>query len=208
VSAPDGQARSVPVVNGDTMVGFGHKQAWLAVREGEPAALAAALGLRDLGPVSWRAGIDLSYLTDDRVAMTPPLAGAGGRWLLATGQWLALYGGRADISGLSAVLGTEVQRFATNRVIEAHEWSRAVDGEYVRVFGYVGRSGAVTEWFGDADETEATLGLTKDPDDYDEPPSFVIGEEDVMLMAGAWSVDPTTLDGQPAPGPLLMFATP
>jgi hypothetical protein len=193
----------------ETMVGFGHKQAWLAVRDGEPTGLAAALGLRELGPVSWRAGIDLSYLTDDRIAMTPPLAGAGGdRWLLATGQWLALYGGiRADASGLSAVLGTEVQRFATNRVIEAHEWSRAVDGEYVRIFGYVGRNGEVIDWFGDPDETEASFGLTKNPDDCDEPPSFVIGEEDVMLMAAAWSVDPTALDGKPAPGPLLMFAT-
>ena len=62
--------------------------------------------------------------------MTPPLAGAGGgRWLLATGQWLLLHGARTDIAGLSVVLGTEVQRFATHRVIEAHEWSRAVDGD-------------------------------------------------------------------------------
>jgi hypothetical protein len=197
----------VSAVSVETMVGFGHKQAWLAVRDGEPASLAAALRLHELGPVSWRVGVDLSYLTDDRVAMTPALAGAaGGRWLLATGQWLLLHGARADISGLSAVLGTEVQRFATNRVIEAHEWSRAVDGEYVRVFGYLGRNGEVTEWLGDPDETEATFGLTKDPDDYDESPSLLIGEEDVMVMAGAWSVDPSTLDGRPAPGPLLMFA--
>ena len=73
----------------------------------------------------------------------------------------------------------------------------------MRVFGYVGRRGEVTDWLGDPDETEATFGVTKNPDDYDEPPSFVIGEEDVMRMAGAWSVDPTTLGGEPAPGPLL-----
>jgi hypothetical protein len=177
------------------------------VRDGEPSGLAAALGLRELGPVPWRAGIDLSYLTDDRIAMTPPLTGAdGSRWLLATGQWLLLHGARSDIAGLSVRLGTEVQRFATNRVIEFHEWSRAVDGEFVRVFGYVGTSGQVTDWLGDPDETEASLGLIKDPDDYDEPPSLLIGEEDVMLMAAAWSVDPASLDGEPAPGPLLLFA--
>src|SRR3954470_21264016 len=111
------------------MVGFGHKQAWLAVRDGEPKAVAAALRLQELGPVSWRVGIDLSYLTDDRIAMTPPLTGAGGgRGLLATGQWLMLHSARADPTDLSMALGTEVQRFATHRVVEVHEWSRAVDG--------------------------------------------------------------------------------
>ena len=66
----------------ETMVGFGSKQAWLAVRNGDPAAVRAALRLRDLGPVSWRAGIDLAYLTDDRVVITPPLD----RWVLVPGR--------------------------------------------------------------------------------------------------------------------------
>jgi hypothetical protein len=197
----------VSAVDVETMVGFGPKQAWLAVRDGEPAAVAAALGLRELGPVSWRVGIDLSYLTDDRIAMSPLLTGAGGgRWLLATGQWLMLHAVRADATDLSMALGTEVQRFATHRVLEAHEWSRAIDGELVRAFAYIGAHGEVTHWVGDPDETEATFGVTAEPDE-DEPPSFVIGEEDVMRMAAAWSVNPSTLDGEPAPGPLLMFAT-
>jgi hypothetical protein len=49
------------------MVGFGPKQAWLAVRDGDAAAAAAAFALRDLGTVSWRSGIDLASLTDDRM---------------------------------------------------------------------------------------------------------------------------------------------
>jgi hypothetical protein len=192
-------------VNVETMVGFGHKQAWLAVRDGEPALVAGALGLRELGPVSWRVGIDLSYLTDDRVAMTPALAGAGdGRWLLATGQWLLLHAADIDPAGLSSALGTEVQRFATHRVVEAHEWCRAVDGVLVRAFAYVGERGEVTHWVGDPDETEAGFGVSAKPDDGES--SLIVGEDDVMRVAGAWSVDPTGLDGEPAPGPLLMFA--
>ena len=69
-------------MNSESMVGFGAKQAWLAVRDGVPEDVRAALRLRDLGPVAWQAGVDLAYLTDDRVVLTPLLEGAGGsRWM-------------------------------------------------------------------------------------------------------------------------------
>jgi hypothetical protein len=32
----------------------------------------------------------------------------------------------------------------------------------------------------------------------------IVGEEDVMRVADAWSIDPTSLDGLPAPGPLVL----
>jgi hypothetical protein len=186
------------------MVGFGYKQAWLAVREVDTRTAAAAadmLGLRDLGPVRWQEGIDLTYLTDDRVAMTPALAGVGGdAWVLVVGRWLLLRYD-VDVAHLSAALRTEVQAFASHRVVEAHQWERAVNGLLVRAFGYVGESGEVTRWEGERDPAEATLGLPAGPHD-----TVLVGEEDVMRMAGAWSVDPSGLDGRPAPGPLRMFA--
>src|SRR3954465_5773705 len=101
------------------MVGFGGKQAWLAVAGDDPAALIEALGLRDLGPVPWREGIDLAYLTDDRVAVSPPLPGARDiGWIRATGR-LFLHR-NVDVLGLSEALGTEVQYVATHRVTELH----------------------------------------------------------------------------------------
>jgi hypothetical protein len=174
------------------MVGFGSKQAWLAVRNGDPAAVRAALGLRDLGPVSWRAGLDLAYLTDDRVVITPPLD----RWVLVTGRWLWRAAGDFPVARLSAELGTEVQRYSSYRVAEQHEWERAAHGTLVRSFAYRGGSGELVRWIGDPDEAEAGLGL-HDPDD-----DILVGESDVMRLAGRWSVDPSTLDGRPAPGPL------
>src|SRR6185295_9720363 len=112
----------------DRMVGFGSKQAWLAIRDGEPARVMEALGLRDLGPVPWREGIDLAYLTDDRVAVTPPLPGARDLgWILATGRVYLQQS--VDVIGLSETLGAEVQFFATHRVTELHRWQRAVKGE-------------------------------------------------------------------------------
>lgn len=91
----------------DAMIGFGGKQAWLAVRDGDPQRVLAALGLRDLGEVPWRDGVDLAYLTDDRVAVTPPLPGAGDRpWVLAAGRWLLRPSTVVDVTALSKELGT------------------------------------------------------------------------------------------------------
>src|SRR3954464_8729170 len=110
----------------EQMVGFGGKQAWLAVRAGAgPSApeLLAALGLRDLGEVPWRDGLDLAHLTDDRGAVTPPLPGARETtWVLATGRRLLRPGTSVDVAGLSATLGAEVQFFATPRVTELPRW--------------------------------------------------------------------------------------
>jgi hypothetical protein len=187
-------------MSGETMVGFGPKQAWLAVRDGKHPAVSAALGLRDLGTVSWRNGIDLAYLTDDRLVLTPPLPGAGdARWLLVTGRWLLRAGAAVDVAELSATLGTEVQFFATYRVSELHRWQRAVDGVLTRAFEYVGQTGEVTEWRGEPDDVEIAIGL---PAALDDEASILVSEADVMRLAGAWSVDPTALDGRPAPGPL------
>jgi hypothetical protein len=192
----------------ETMTGFGHKQAWLAVRHPDPAAVLAALGLRDLGEVSWRDGVDMAYLTDDRVLVTPPLPGAGGAdWTLVAGRWLLGPKSRVDIIELSTVLGTEVQLFVSYRVGERHQWRRAVGGDLIRAFGYVGETGEVTDWRGVPDAGELAAGLPAELDDTEDAGgSLLISEADVARVAGAWSVDPTTLDGRPAPGRLRIAA--
>jgi hypothetical protein len=202
-----------------TMVGFGPKQAWLAVREdavGEvpDASVLAALELRDLGPVSWRSGVDLAYLTDDRVVLTPPLPGAGGAsWLLLVGRWL-LRDEPVDLATrcvtMSAMLDTEVQSFATYRVHEVHRWARAVSGRLVRAFGFLGETGEVTDWRGDADASELELGLpaTLPSGPQARAPELLVSEKEVLRLAGAWSVDPTGLDGRQVSGPLRAAAAP
>src|SRR3954454_6606976 len=165
------------------MVGFGSKQAWLAVAGDDPAAVLEALGLRDLGPVPWREGIDLAHLTDDRVAVTPPLPGARDTdWILATGRRLLLPAAHVDVIGLSAALDTEVQFFATHRVTELHRWQRAVGGELVRAFGYLGQTGEVTSWYGSPGPAERDAGL---PAEFDEDTTVLVGEKDVLRVADA-----------------------
>ena len=199
-----GRVGSLRGMDGESMVGFGYKQAWLAVRDGDAEAVVAVLGLRDLGVVTWRAGVDLAYLTDDRLVLTPPIPGArGASWLLIVGRWLLRNESTVDIVRLSARLGAEVQFFATYRVAEQHRWARAVDGVLVRAFGYVGETGEVTSWGGDPDDTERAIGL---PAALEEETDILVSEDDVMRVARVWSVDPTALDGRPAPGPLRAAA--
>jgi hypothetical protein len=188
----------------DVMVGFGGKQAWLAVRDGDPERVLDALGLRDLGEVPWRDGIDLAHLTDDRVAVTPPLPGARDtRWVLAVGRYLLRPDTVVDVVGLSARLRTEVQFFATHRVTESHRWRRAADGDLVRAFGYVGQTGDVTSWHGDPDPAERAAGL---PAAFTaEETTVLVSEHDVLRVADGWSIDPARLDGR-APGPLRVGA--
>jgi hypothetical protein len=183
------------------MTGFGGTQAWLAVAGADPGAVLKALGLRDLGTVPWRDGLDLAHLTDDRVAVTPPLPGSRGDWVLAVGRALMTPG--PDVVALSAELGAEVQFFATHRVTELHRWQRADSGDLLRTFGYVGQTGEVTSWFGEPDAAERAAGL---PGEFDDETSVLVAERDVFRVAGAWSIDPTTLSGL-APGPLRLGAT-
>jgi hypothetical protein len=191
------------------MVGFGPKQAWLAVAGTEPSAVAAALDARDLGTVSWRDGVDLAYLTDDRLIVTPPLAGAGGRtWVLVAGRWLLREVLLREFTvdsprQLSGRLGTEVQFFASYRVGERHRWERTQDGSLLRAFDYLGETGEVAVWHGEPDPDELSIGL---PRTLEPGTEVLVSEQDVMRLAGAWSVDPTTLDNRPAPGPLLALA--
>jgi len=197
-----------PSPSGEPMVGFGAKQAWLAIRDGDAELVGAVLGLRDLGPLSWRAGVDLSYLTDDRVLLTPPLPGADGAdWLLVAGRWLVQTSSTLDVATLSDLLATEVQYFATHRVVELHQWQRARDGELLRSFAYLGETGEVTDWRGEPDPVELAIGLPAVLDDNDET-DVLVGEADVMRVAAAWSLDPVRLDGLPAPGPLRAAAVP
>jgi hypothetical protein len=197
-----------PTPSGEPMVGFGAKQAWLAIRDVDADMVSAVLGLSDLGPVSWRAGVDLSYLTDDRVVLTPPLPGAGDAdWLLVAGRWLVQTSSIVDIVTLSDLLATEVQYFATHRVVELHRWQRAYEGVLLRSFAYLGETGEVTDWRGGPDEVERAIGLPavlSDDDDTD----ILVGEADVMRVAAAWSLSPVDLEGLPSPGPLRAAAVP
>lgn len=196
------------------MAGFGYKTGWLAIRDGDLADVLGKLGGKILDVADpWQEGVDRAYDEADIVVATPLLIGTdGGAWLLVAGRWVASEHDSTDIAALSVALGSEVQRFVTHRVVDRHGWERAVGGALVRSFEYVGESGEVTRWHGDPDEVELRVGLPATFDLDHGPGSdsgcLVVDEDDVMRVAAAWSLDPTTLEGQPATAPLTVAQLP
>jgi hypothetical protein len=142
------------------------------------------------------------------LAVTPPLPGADDTdWLLVTGGWVAFEAGRLDVGSLSMALGDEVQLFASHQVVEWHRWDRGRAGVTVRSFEYVGDKGQVRRWVGT--RPPANFDVTHDDllDSYGEDDAM-IDEEDVMRVAAAWSIDPTSLEGQPANGQPILVGLP
>jgi len=172
---------------GHTGASFGYKTAWLAVRTDDTAAVSAALGLTDVANVSWEDGVEASY--DETVFVSPPTRG----WVLAVGVELLKH--PPDTVALSAELATEVELFATHRIVDAHRWERADNGELKRRFRYVGESGEA-ETVGEPTEIERSLGFDWVIDAPGPPPDDAVlpDEEDVMGVAAAWSIDPQELD--------------
>jgi hypothetical protein len=187
-----------------SVAGFSYKTSWLAVRDRTPDEVADALELHDRDVLDWATGTDRAY--DYGVYVAAPLRG----WTLAHGRLQVPAGFDATeppfadwLRALSRSLG-EVQFFANERVVDYHAWARALDGEVLRAYCFVGERGEVPLFLGDrtADEVELGIGTrSMEPgwehwsDEewtawYATKPS----ESNVMAMAGRWSIDPTTID--------------
>jgi hypothetical protein len=206
----------IPVVVAELMRGFGYKTGWLAVRRGDIQRVASVLGGSITGSVAWEEGTATSYREPSTVAVTPPLRGVDDTdWLLVTGGWIASEAERLDVGALSLALGDEVQLFASHRVVEWHRWDRGRGGITVRSFEYVGETGQVQRWVGVPDAVEVGLGLPANFDvtrdhlsDFYGEDDDMSDEEDVMRVAATWSIDPTSLEGQPANGQLTLVRLP
>jgi hypothetical protein len=132
---------------------------------------------------TWDAGIDAAY--NDRIFLSPPVNG----WVLvvSTSFFEPTEATLDRLRALSTRFG-EAQFFCTHRVPEAHAWALARGGEIARAFYHIGEAG----------ETIWNTGSPTVPEngiDFSFPT-----EEDVMGVAGSWSVDPTTLSEADEPG--------
>ena len=187
---------NLPPLQPDLPISFGYKCAWYAIQTGEMDAVASALGLRNVQESTWRVGIEKAYSGNvshsGPVFITPPL----GRWILAAGQAL-FYPGNSPkdfilprLTRLSQQFGI-AQYFCTHRVVEAHCWAAARNGELVRAYGYIGERGEVTWDFGERTPIEFALAeYWTTEDDFTTGPS----ENELMEVAAEWSVDPSNLE--------------
>jgi hypothetical protein len=173
-------------------VGFGVKSAWLSVRSEEPDEVVRALGLDDVRPARWSVVPEVRRHPPEPpfpVFVTPPVDG----WTLAL-LAPSLAEADLDLAELSRRF-REVQKFATHRVVESHEWQRWVAGSPVRRYWWVGESGEIRLDDGEPAAAEGSLAHADDLDrDWDE---LEFADEDTVLdVAAEWSLDPTTLDGR------------
>lgn len=184
-----------------TAVSFGYTSSWLAVGDRPAAIVADALGLRRTRPVSWSDGVRIAYA--DGVLITPAVSG----WTLVVAARMPVLSDPSSagfpdwLARLSRRLGL-VHHFATHRVVELQAWARAVHGVLDRAYCCLGETDTVLADLGARTPEEAELGIGRPfghQGDRHDPPD----ENDVMRLAGRWSVDPSRLDGFEVPGTCL-----
>jgi hypothetical protein len=183
---------------------FGYKCAWMAVRSEQPSEVMDATRLRQDRRVGWAEGIAAAY--HDGIFVSPPVDG----WVFVVGFSLLGPGDeahsdwmRALITAPSRELDTIVQYFGSYRVPEYHAWAEAESGKLVRAYAYVGERMETLGDYGEKTPGEVELGLNffdeRSPearnDEYWERKDLRDpNEEDVMAVAGKWSINPQTLD--------------
>lgn len=192
----------------DKPVGFGIKTLWLAVRSSDSAAVASSLGLEEVVPCNWSSGYKTIYsYSENQVFVTPPIDG----WVLAAGWAMPdpsdparLPVWRGLMTRLSETFG-ETQFFANHRVSSYTAWSRYVNGREVRLFA---RADDPIFDLGELTPEEHDLGLHFfDPDSSEaEEESYWQRtdlkdpeEEDVLALAGRWSVNPGAFEDRDLP---------
>jgi hypothetical protein len=172
---------------------FGYKIDWLAVRSDDPAAVAKSLGLKGK-PAKWSTGVAKAY--QDSVFVSPVVRG----WVLVVGRLISSYddGFEDAIKRLSREFG-EVQFFGNHRVSSYYAWAKAAKGKLLRFYRY-GDSEVYEVGRQTKDEIELDIGESDE--------DYFPDEDDVMNIAGKWSLNPQELDGQPSVGQGLLAAKP
>lgn len=166
---------------------FGIKKTWLAVRDSAVEQVAAAIGLTGAEPADWNEGVSAAG-----VFVSPTTGG----WTFVVNAARGFDG--RSVASLSARLGgAEVQYFGNHRVSDYAEWALAVDGRLVRHV-YCSELSEHVEETGAPTPVEIDLGFSAT-----EPGRRWPDQDDVMRVAGAWSLDPNTLsvtESSPRPG--------
>jgi len=184
---------------------FGYKMAWLAIRNTTPQDIIQKLYLPDMQTINWDVAMDRIYEKDDPIIITPRIH----TWCFVVGRYLYDLGSYSDdltklknrIVEFSNVF-EEVQAFATHRVSEYHHWLRAKNGKVDRCFAYVGESGRIL-----CNEGEITDEEKQFPWDKLETFQWFPKEQDVMIIAGKWSINPTLIQSKDPSDKLCYIGT-
>jgi hypothetical protein len=180
---------------------FGYKLAWYIIPTNDVDVISKVFGLKNPKPLDWNTGIQKAY--DKGVFISPGVKG----WNFILGTSL----GPSDNSNINLEIGSNLKRlsdhfgyacyFATHRVLELHIWARARYGEIDRAFGYVGEIGEIIWDQGEVTSEEVRLGFNfssiqdlREIEKIQQNDLLIFPtEEDVMMIAGEWSLSPIDL---------------
>lgn len=190
----------------DKPMGFGYKNAWLAIKANDPKKVAQCLGLEDLQPANWRTGLAASYEHyETHVFVTPPVNG----WVFVVGTALPDCGD-SDRPDKCTPLLKELGRtydpvfyFGTHRVVEFHAWARVDKARVSRAYAYLGEKGLTIWNKGEKTRAEQELKFNffadappegQGQEYWDRKDLRFPNEEDVIRIAEAWTINPLKLE--------------
>ena len=188
----------------DTPKPFGYKMGWLAVRTTDREALIQHLGLGNVRIANWDSGIGAVYddkLGSNHIFVSPSVDG----WTFVVGLPLPHPVGPRFVDKLTPLLMrlgsqySDVQYYFTYPLIDFFAWARVKNGRLVRAFavndeGVVWNKGRVS-----AEERALGLklfelrGVRERSGDAGGELVLYPTEDQVLRIAQAWSLDPTTL---------------
>jgi hypothetical protein len=179
---------------------FGYKCNWLAVRTTDTDRLASIFRLTNATPYNWENGVARGY--DGHFFISPPIDG----WSFIVSRSLPYAEDDDKIVVLKEILSElslefgEAQYFGTYRVVGFDCWMKAGNGILERAYAVVDGGNTIVE--GEPTPVETgfrllnTLSEEADTDpEYFEKMQFP-DESMTMEVAGAWSIDPQSLDGR------------
>ncbi len=198
---------------------FGKDSSWLAISGSDTDRALVALDVVVVSRATWKKGLAAAH--EDSIFVTPPVKG----WIFAVSTLIPGPGvvpGDEDtmtptISMVSQRLQTIVQCFHTDRAIERHAWAWAASGKVKRSYAYCGHSGTTLVNLGAPSTEELELGFRFFDENSAE--SKIAGywerqdlrypcEQDVLELAGRWSLDPRSLEGMAGPTELGWLVEP
>lgn len=165
---------------------------WMAVRAQSIDEVPQALQMSDAQPCAWSEGIRQVCAVNNCIFVRAEIDG----WYLICGNALPDLGyRRTTVEWLCGLPLPEVCYFAYHKGVDMRYFLKCVNGQIERSYAYIQGEvkqnvGAVTQ-----EETDLDLQFPADDDELFEMGfEAVPGEEAIVQLAGAWSVDPTALN--------------
>lgn len=206
-AVPSSSAQGKPSVQDtpDSPQSFGYKMAWFAIPTPDSTKVIDAFGFKDVTRANWASGVQAVYGDLTQVYITPPVEG----WTLVLGLGLPSFDNdertREFLAFIEKVAASfpEFYYFGTHRVVDFHGWVKAADGKIQRAYAYLGERGETLYESGKKTPEEIALGFAffdeRSPEAasesyYDRKDLRFPGEEDVMKLSAAWTINTQTLD--------------